>query len=485
MRMLVWSVVFAAAVVAACTSPRDVTAPRRFTPRFTVQVDHDSAHLSSTQVQLVKGWGLDAGIGPHPFYNTVTDRAESLLYNMGITFIRDQIDPNLYDSGSTLANMLLNADTMNAYIAKWDTAKAHNLKYILSVWSPPAKWKSDSTVNGGQLDSADEASYVAFVTKVMESVNSSSAGLPMALSVANEPNYNNTSYPTTVYDTSLWEKTIDDTRGSFNYLGYTGLTTFGPELGTYDSTTAFLGDGSFTSIDGGYFANDAIGAYAFHGYGLCNWPSILTFMKTYTKRDAWVTEFSQPNSQGTGQLGRAIDLAGALGAQMTTLPINYWAWWLGYANGNIDSVGGVLMLVTTSDTLAVTSMYYTLNKLWKTVIPNDGWYVQPMDTVWSSQLRITATGQSCSAPRVDLYAYSKSDSTVVVLSNWTADDKYVTVTGLPTSYSLQHAWLSDTTVINQPMKPQAASTVWTPSGASSARTVLYAPARSVVIAILN
>ncbi len=483
-RTLIWTAVFTAAVVAACTSTPDATAPRRgFRPRFTTVVDNDSAKIASGHLQLIKGWGLDPGTGPNPFYDAPHLKAETLLYKSGITFIRDQIDPYLYDSGSTLANMLLNSDTLTWYENKWNAAKGFSLKYILSVWSPPAVWKTSGSLNGGQLKPTSEPSYVAFLTKVMEGLNGSSAGLPMSLSVANEPNYTNTTYPTTVYDTALWDTTLFNTRGSLNYLGYTGIATIGPELGTYDSTTAFLGDNSFTSIDSGYFASTAVSAYAFHGYGLCNWPSIATFMTNHPK-DAWITEYSQPNLLGNGQLPRGIDVMGALGAQLTTLPINYWAWWLGHANADTDTVGGVLMLVHPSGLVDPTSMFYELNKLWKTVIPGT-WYVQAMDSVWSSQLRIKTTGQSCTTPRVDLYAFEKpGDSTVVVVSNWTSDDKYIVVKGLPTSYTTQNAWSSDTTTINQPMKAQAQSTVWV-GGDGTGRTKLYAPARSALIAILH
>ena len=491
MRTLCLPALLTAAVVAACTSTQEsATAPRRFTPRFSTVVDSDTAVLATADSQPIKGWGLYPGGGNNPFFKAPGPQAEGLLYSMGLTFIRDQLDPALYDTGTTVSDIALNSAQVNAYVSKWTVAKDSGMGYILSVWSPPDTMK-DGALNGGQLDSATgRAEFVAFLTVVMQHLNTSTAGLPKALSIQNEPDFKTTSYPSTPYDTALWELTIDNTRGSLNFAGFQSVTTFGPELSKFDSAQMFLGGASFTSIDGGYFADSSIGAYAFHTYGDNNWSSLRTFIETHHK-DVWVTEFSKPNAQGTSQVARAIDLMGALGANLEIIPTNYWAWWNGFAYATTDPAGGTLILGDTiHNTLQVTSMFYTLRKLFKAVVPG-AWNLQVI-TSYSDKstqlLRYTTTGQeSSSQPRIDFYGFEKAntDSTVVVVSNWTNDDKRITVVGFPTKYKVQHGYVSDSASTNAEMIVQDSSTVWTPSGQTVGRTVLYAPARSVLIAVMN
>jgi len=497
MRTIVWTVVFTAAVVAACTSDQQATAPRRVRfQNLTVSVDSDSANLASSDSQLVKGWGLDPGVGNNPFWHYQGPQAESLLYHMGLTFIRDQLDYALYDTGTTISNITLNSAQLTAYETKWDSAKVHGMGYMLSVWSPPARFKDSIGLDGGKLDSTDgRPSFVAFMTVLLNHLNSSTVGLPKALSIANEPD-KKANYPSTPYDTALWEETLDNSRGSFNFAGYSSMPTIGPELSAFDSALTFLGDNSDTTIDGGYFYHTALSAYAFHTYGDDDWSSLQSFINNH-KKDVWMTEYSQPLYQGNSQVAKAIDLMSALGAHFEIIPTNYWAWWLGsaYADTDVQANGspgaGTLILDDTlHNRLEVTSMFYTLRKLFQNVIPGS-WRVQYVTSYYTKSahpLRYTTSGQESSGqPRIDVYAFEETDSrkTVVVVSNWTNDDKRLTLIGLPTSYTTQQGYVSDSASTNAELIAQSPSTCWTPTGQSVARTVLYAPHRGVLIAIMN
>jgi hypothetical protein len=495
MRMLCWTVVFVAAVIAACTSNPESTAPRRVV-RFqslTVTVDSDSANLATTDTQLVKGWGLYPGGGNNPFDQW--PQAESLLYHMGLTFIRDQLDPALYDTGSTISDITLNSAQLAAYETKWDSAKVHGMGYMLSVWSPPAAWKDSPGLDSGRLDSATgRPSFVAFMTVVMRNLNGSAPGLPLALSIANEPDISNTHYPSTPYDTALYELTLDNTRGSLNFAGYTGVVTLGPEVSALNVASSYLGDASFTSIDSGYFASTAVGAFAVHTYGDVGWSALSSFFNSH-KRDVWMTEYSQPTSRGTSQIAHAIDLMGALGAHFEILPTNYWAWWNGFAHADTDTTSsgtpgaGTLLLGHSNGSLEVTSMFYTLRKLFQKVTPGSAkvQYATSYYTKSSYPLVYSTSGQTGSQPRIDLYAFQETSpaKTIVVVSNWTSDDKRLTLIGLPSGYTTQQGYVSDSASTNADMIMQTASTCWTPSGQTVARTVLYAPARSVLVAVMN
>jgi len=67
----------------------------------------------------------------------------------------------------------------------------------------------------------------------------------------------------------------------------------------------------------------------------------------------------------------------------------------------------------------------------------------------------------------------------------TNDDKRLTFIGLPSGYTTQQGYVSDSASTNAEMITQTASTCWTPSGQTVARTVLYAPHRGVLIAIMQ
>lgn len=454
-----------------------------------VVVDTDTiAHLSQSNAQLIKGWGLDPGGSSNPFYTPLGVQAESLIYKMGLTFIRDQLDPDLYDTGSTVNNITLNTSELTAYENKWNVAKQRGMRYILSVWSPPAKWKTNGSLNGGSLDSLDQGDFVSFLDVVMENLATSSAGLPMAFSIQNEPDVA-TTYPSAQYDTALWENTSYHIRGSFNYLKYQSIVSFGPELSSLNNATEYLGDGSFTSIDGGFFADSAVRAFAFHTYGDLGWPALQTFINSHP-RDVWVTEYSKPQSRGNSSVAHAIDLMGAVGSNLEIMPTNYWAWWLGFARDTIAADTNSAVLVRGNEskqTLTVSSMYYVLAKLFTTVVPGS-WYFRTIDNSNDKQLLYNInTQQSSTQPRIDMYAFQQSDGshTVVVISNWTNDDKRITVTGFPTGYKVQHGFVSDSASTDMPLLPQDSSTCWVPSGQNNARTVLYAPHRSVLIAIMN
>ena len=412
---------------------------------------------------------------------------------MGATFMRDQLDPQIYESGSTIADIALNNSAINDYIVKWDTAHKYGMSYILSVWSPPASMKANNSLDGDSLKTSSINAYVAFLTAAMLYVKNSSinsAGLPVAFSVANEPDIQTSKYPSTIYSPSTWQEVADNTRGAFNFNGLTSIESFGPETSNYDSVSSFLGGSTFPSIDGGFFDDSAIRAFAFHTYGQCSYQDVETNFVGKYPRDSWVTEFSRAFYQGSSEIANTIDMTGALGADLVLVPNNYWAWWRGYRTDTLVNMDTETLMLDNPKTnqLTVSKRFYTLRKLWQTVLPTM-WYVWPFASSTDPDLRINSMDQKMcptNLPRVDLYGFQSAGGnheSVVVVSNYTTHDKWLKVIGFPTSFTTQQAYISDTT--GGDMIAQAPSTVWTPAGQTVARTVLYIPHRSVNIAILH
>jgi hypothetical protein len=453
----------------------------------------DTANLATSKSQAIKGWGFYPGSSTGVFLTSTSPSgpaAEDSLYSMGATFIRDQLDPKLYIGGTTLANMHLDTNLLKAYAAKWDTAKLKGMGYILSVWSPPASMKTGGSLNGGQLKSSSDSAFVAYMTAVVRYLHGTSAGLPIAMSIANEPDIA-TTYPSTQYSDTMWQNVIMMTRGSFNFQGYTGLTLFGPETSTFDSVSYFLGGSNFGTINGGYLANTAVGAFAWHTYGMNNLATVQGFTTSYP-RDAWVTEYAKTLLQGGGDVAYAIDGLAALGAQLTLVPNNYWAWWYGFSvdTGGHDSTNGdwgtLIDADHTSNWVLYSRKYFLLQKLWTLVRPGS-WNVQKFTSSTDTSLRINGNGhQTTGLPRDDIYAFENSSdsSTVIVVSNHTNADKYIIVNGFPTTYKRQHSWRTDS-IITDSLALGDSSTCWVPGGQTTARTKLYVPHRTVLIALMQ
>lgn len=486
MRLLCVMTIVVAIVIAACTNTESPVTPRasRLSARLHARSSvNDSAILSSSTSQAIKGWGFYPGGGVGVFLSTTSPSgpaAEDSLYSMGATFIRDRLDPGLYDSGTTYANIAINTTMLNSYIAKWDTAKLKGMGYVLSVWSPPA-----SMVSSGHLKSSSDSAFVAFITKVLVDLSTSSAGSPIAVSIANEPDVASG----VQYSDTMWQNIIEMTRGALTYQGLTGVTLFGPETSTYDSVSYFLGGSAFDTLDRDYLSRDAVGAFAWHTYGQCNYTTVQSFVTSYP-RDAWVTEFSKPILQGSNDLAYAIDGMAALGANLTLVSNNYWAWWYGFAvdTGMGDSTNGdygsLVDANKTSSWVLYSRRYFLLQKLWTLVKPGS-WNLQKFTFSSDTSLRINGNGnQSTCQYRDDIYAFENSSdtSTVVVASNHTSADKYVTVIGFPTSYKRQHAWRADTSTVDS-LAVEDSSTVW--QVGTTSRTTLYVPARSVIVALMQ
>jgi hypothetical protein len=471
-----------AGLLVACTSSdTDPVAPHRSqyygiagaaTPTAT-------AWYYASPLQEIKGWGVYPASGSNPFWNAPT--VQTAVYSMGATLIRDQIDPALYVSGSNLSNMVLNTSVLNQYIAKIAAAKAAGVTgYILSVWSPPAQWKTNNSILGstngqtGYLQSWAEPMLVAFMTKVLLTLKSSSIGLPIALSVQNEPAHIAT-YAGCEYDVADWQKLIQDTRGSFDYNGLGNVILFGPETGEYtpavyiDYTTGapgYFGGLGYPSLTG--YLDHAVGAYAFHTYAECDLWETQQAIAAHPK-DMWMTEFGNP--QGTTELQWTLDMMSAMAAHFIIVPHNYWFWWMGWTASTGAPPFGQLLSGTTTPTYS--KRYWALQKLWTTVTP--GWHVNKLWTSDPDLQTAWGTQNECTA-RVNLIGFSNPNGTeaVVEITNITNNNKVLQIGGLPGS--VQTAYRTDAW---NDMVYQTTTNVY------KGYTTISVPANSVVIAIMK
>jgi O-glycosyl hydrolase len=467
--------------VFACTSSETdpVSPPGKTTgARFsTVTPTATAWFYGSTPLQEIKGWGVYPSAGGDPFY--WSHSVEDAVYRLGVTVVRDQLDPALYVSGTNVNNIVLNQSLLNQYIAKIAYAKAHGVQsYILAVWSPPARWKTNGSLLGASnawLYDWAEPYMVAFVTKVMLALRSSRVGTPIAFSVQNEPS-NVVGYPGCLYTPAQWQRIMQDVRGSFDYWGLSYVKLIGPEASQYTPAIyynyktlapGYLGGPGYPSLGSSYL-NYAVGAYSFHLYGQCSVTQTQQAIARHPK-DMWMTEYGRPN--GTTEIQWTIDMMSTMAGHLITLPVNYWFWWLGWAWTSGAPSKGQLLGGTTSPVYS--KRYWALQKLFTTVRP--GWHVVRLTTTDASLLTALGNQSQCD-PRVDLIGFSSPDrsTAVVEIVNNTSYNKQIEVGGLPGSWYTSYrtdAW-------NDMVQQQSAS-MW------QGNATISAPANSVVIAIMK
>jgi O-glycosyl hydrolase len=408
-----------------------------------------SPTVQFTSGQTIKGWGLYPGGGPNPFFEN--SAAQAAVYALKPMFVRDQIDPALFVSGTRLDNIVLNTPLFNQYIAKIAAAKAAGVsEYILSIWSPPASMKTPALLPGGVL--TNEALFVAFVVRVLQALQTSSIGLPVALSIQNEPEVT-AAYASCVYTPETYARVLVDVFGACQYAKIP-VRLIGPETGMYTPALPYLSGPTWP-----------LAGYALHTYGQC--AIIPLNAALHSGRDAWMTEFSQPN--GSTELAWTLDMMAALAAHVVLVPFNYWAWWIGYAASVGPPDAGTLIGGET--TAILSKRYYALQKLWSLVTP--GWIVRPVVSHDPDLPASLGTQDPCTA-RVNVVAFSAPDEskTVIQIVNRTMGIKSVTVGGLPGI--AQTSWVSDAT------RDMAALSV---SNIIKGMTTIAVPPESVVLVL--
>jgi len=392
----------------------------------------------STPAQVIKGWGLYP-TGESGLYNRKAMR--DAVYATGLTFIRVQADPALYDGGSTLSDIAIDPTTLTVLEQVLAEASSYGVNsYIMSVWSPPAAMKTNNSVLGssngsvGSLKTTSEAAFVAYLTKVMLTLQADGMPLPSALSIQNEPE-SASPWGGCVYTPAQWVRVIKAVRASFDANGLSGVVLFGPETGQYtsvlyaDPTThspGYFGGPGFPAITGDAALAHAVGAYAVHTYGECEIAGLNAGIQA-APRDVWMTEFSQPT--GTTETEWTLDMLRALGAHLTLVPQNYWAWWNGWA---LATTPDNQSLLAGDQTPVYSKRYWALKQLWTTVRP--GWRVTHMTTT-DATLNVTLGSQNPCTARIDLTAFVSPDGTsaAVLMVNPTTTAKLLAVSGLPGS----------------------------------------------------
>lgn len=304
-------------------------------------------------------------------------------------------------------------------------------RYILSVWSPPAPFKSPATTRGvdaktkraAVLRPSREGDYCRFVVRVLKHLQAKKLPLPFAFSVQNEPNYAPDLWNGTRLSAVQWQRLTIEMRAELDKNGFDNIQIIGPEGGIYRDSVEFVGVAAPT-LDDPRFAR-ALGGYAFHGYTLFskhqpdtdNLRAVALKMQSAGK-PIWQSEWSIPGDK-PDPLDHVLETAQRLGRETAYIPCNYWSWWQGYYPRHPK--GEVLITGKDDAHLHISKTYNFLRCLWKNA--SAGSIVHRVD---SSDAQLSGFN----AEKVQCVAFEDGKRQTILLVNPTDKAKVITLCGL-------------------------------------------------------
>ena len=347
-------------------------------------------------------------------------------------------------------------------------------RYILSVWSPPAPFKSPATTLGvdprtkraAVLRTDREGDYCRFVARVLKQLQNENLPLPFALNVQNEPNYAAQGWNGTQLSPARWQRLIIAMRAVLDAQGFSNIQLIGPEGGSYRDSVTFAGGAKAPALDDARF-DRALSGFAFHGYTLFSkhQPDLnelrdVALQMQRAGKTVWQSEWSIPSDK-PDPLDHVLQTAQRLGRETATIPCNYWSWWQGYYPRHPK--GEVLITGQDDAHLHVSKTFYFLSCLWKNAPAGSA-----VHRIVSDDAELSGND----ADKVQCVAFENAKSQAILLVNPTELAKAIQLRGLKGGAATPY--LTD---IGRDMAPQTALTI---ANGTAGWTL---PARSVCVLV--
>jgi glucuronoarabinoxylan endo-1,4-beta-xylanase len=267
----------------------------------------DSINFGTTY-QTIRGFGVSTAWQPL-MSSTVVDSLWGMgSGQMGLTMVRQRIDPSSTTGGSNWSTELQNSLEV--------LAVAPGSIVFATPWTPPAVWKSNDSTIEGTLNTADYANYANYLNAYVAYMKAGGVNL-YAISMQNEPDANVT------YESCVW-------------TGTTMSNWVAQEGGTITTKLIMPESESFIeSMSDPALANsNAVGHISIiggHLYGAS--PYYYTNAKNAGK-DVWMTEHYIQAAGSTPAIGDAINVAKEIHNSMAVGQYNAYVWW--WANSDIQ-----------------------------------------------------------------------------------------------------------------------------------------------------
>lgn len=301
-----------------------------------------------------------------------------LLKDSGITLIRVDLQPRLYDD--TNDDGSLRPSALGDLARQIGVARDNGVpNYIALVWSAPVAMKDPPQLEGevekdgvkvqSHLRADREGDYVAYLVNVLSAIKAKGLPLPVGLSIQNELT-SATKWDGTVWTPEQYRRVIVQMRAALDAAEMQSVVTQGPEAATYPDSEQFLGANyALLKTDGKL--DKAVDALIAHSYDQWGYGDDLGKIKAYARaarasgKDVWMTEWSIPG--GGSQIDWTLGTMRHLARDLVVVPNNYWFWWRGWVN---DDKAGPEDLVYGQKTPVATKQFIALSKLWNQVTPD-------------------------------------------------------------------------------------------------------------------
>lgn len=421
-------------------TPDEPGIPEPILPKITVEID------KSTKYQTIEGFGFFGGAdvwwsSPSAVWNDAW--AEKAISDLGITIWRNELFPPAIPGAGQDADWGKQKPVVQGLKAKADKYKVE-LKFIATVWSPPAdikwlcnfSWAGDqnatrqagnvSTKNGGTLNPNKYTEYADWLKSHLQLYKDAGVDL-YALSLQNElmfkQTFNSCTYTIPWYN-DLLIAVVPKVKANFPDVKIFGSENMLEMEGRDDNWKWFYHSGIKANSD----ASKNIDILAVHGYSdgvAASSGSALAKMWTNHKeqfsnpmnKQVWMTETSgyTDSWEKTGDKPGALNLAMDIHSGLYYGDISAWVWWQG-SQAKSDEFS-LMSLTSTGKKYSISKHFYR--------------YIRP------GAVRVKSTTAD---PDFFVTAYmnsAKGTNTIVIINSGTAD-KAVTLTGsdLPTTYKM-------------------------------------------------
>lgn len=383
-------------------------------------------------------WGASANM-----WNS--EWGKKVITDLGITIWRNEYFPPATPTANQDADWVKQKPVVEGLKSEADKAGV-DLKFLFTVWSPPAdmKWQSNfswpgdaaasrsegtvSTKNGGTLN---PNKYTEFANWLKDGIQLyKDAGVDVyGISMQNEPMFTQ-SFNSCTYTFTWYNDLLINVAPKIK-TGFPDVKIFGSEhMLDMEGATKNWPYFYHANIKNNSTASANLDVLAVHGYtdgvapssgsGLAErWTNHLEQFSTPMNKSAWMTETSGYSEQwlGTADKPGALSLGQDIHAGLYYGNISAWVWWQG---SQLDGIGEYNLMngTTTGKKYQVSKHFYR--------------YIRP------GAVRIKATGAE--AGKIFLTAYehtNKGTMTIVVINSDNKDKRiYLDGTDIPTSFKM-------------------------------------------------
>ena len=406
-----------------------------------VTVDVDN----SIEYQTIDGFGFfgayDVWWGSNMWNNSWGDK---IISDLGITIWRNEYFPPATPTVGQDADWAKQKPVVQGLKEKADQYGVP-LKFIFTVWSPPAdmkwecsfSWAGDenatrypgdvSTKNGGTLNPNMYGDYAAWLNQGIQLYKDIGVDV-YAISLQNEPlfsQYFNSCTYTVEWYNELLTNVVPDVKSAYPEVKIFGSENMLEMEGKDENWQWFYHSG----IKSDPAASDNIDILAVHGYhdgvSATSGSELAKMWANHTEqfvvpmnKKAWMTETSGYTDQWlkTGNTPGAFNLAMDIYSGLTYGNINAWVWWQG---SELDGIGDYNLMqgVTVGKKYAVSKQFYR--------------YIRP------GAIRVDASSNDNSV-FATAFEHSENGTSTIIVINSSTDDKYLIIngTGMPESYSM-------------------------------------------------